>query len=100
MVRATYSVQARYNYLNAASPIAADLKPLRRIRVRATYNSSTSPLFYGFLRRIEAQPAPPHGGAATFECVDLFELLSHARPVISAVLDPTYTGFAIGMILD
>jgi hypothetical protein len=91
-------LEARYNYLNASSPIAADLKPLRRIRVRATDNAVVYPLFYGFLRRIEAHPGPT-SGFATFECVDLFYLLESARPVV-AVPAPTFTGIAIGTILD
>ncbi len=52
-----YNEDAKYTPDNTASPIYRQLKPGRRLWIRATYASVTYALFYGTIRRIVPHPA-------------------------------------------
>lgn len=86
----------RYAPDNTASPLYGLLKPLRPVRVRATYGGATYSLFSGYLTSIEADP---RAKTASIHAVDLFLWLARARPVIAAT-GTTTTGAAIGLVLD
>jgi hypothetical protein len=72
----------KYNPENAASPLAGTLEPMRPVRVRATHNSTTYGLFFGFIRRIEHHPHRSRQ-ESVIECVDFFEWLRVSRPVLA-----------------
>lgn len=86
----------RYAPENVASPLYGRLKPLRPLRVRATYGGSSYALFSGYISSIEADP---RAKTASIRAVDLFLWLARARPVIPAT-GMTTTGAAIGRVLD
>jgi hypothetical protein len=85
-----------YNPENAGSALSPNVVPLRPIRVRATHNSITYGLFFGFITRIEHEPAPS-AQQTRIEAVDFFHWLDVFKPVIS--LPETTVGAAIGALL-
>jgi len=87
----------RFNPANAASPLYPHVKPLRAVRVRATYDSVVYDLFAGYTRAGESDSGM-ETRRAQIECVDAFLLLHRVRPTIAAVA--TTTGGAIGLLLD
>lgn len=86
-----------YNPENPTSPLAGSLVPMRPVRVRATYNAVTYGLFYGFLSRLEHDPAPAVK-ESVLDCIDFFEWLGVSKPEIGAT-GSTTVGAAIGLIL-
>ncbi len=86
----------KFNPKNASSVLAGKLLPMRPVRVRATFSSTTYGLFWGFVRSIEHHPADYE---TTVACMDLFLWLSRVMPIIAAT-GPTTTGAAIGKVLD
>ena len=51
------------------------IQPLKTVRIRATYNSVTYDLFYGFLDQIPVSyPALGADSVVTFGCVDAFKI--------------------------
>ena len=51
------------------------IQPLKVVRIRATYDSSTYDLFYGFLDQIPVSyPALGADSVVTFGCVDAFKI--------------------------
>lgn len=77
-----------YNPANAGSPLATYLKPMRPVRVRATYAGYTYGMFQGYITRIEANP-DKNVQEATIECSDLFTKLNRARVTIAALTNAT-----------
>jgi hypothetical protein len=87
-----------YNPVNTGSALSPNVKPMRPIRVQATYDGTTYGLFYGFILSIESRANPNHP-ITTFSCADLFSWLAMRYPTISAT-GSTTTGAAIKAVLD
>jgi hypothetical protein len=88
----------KYSAEQASGPYYGNIRPLRRVRVKATISAVDYWLFYGFLRRCESDP--DYGShTATLEAVDLFVWLDRINPVIAST-GATTTGAAIGFLLD
>lgn len=86
-----------YNPENTGSSLSPNVLPLRPIRVRATHNSITYGEFFGFITRIEHDPAPT-AQETRIEAIDFFYWLDDCKPVIS--LGETTVGAAIGALLS
>lgn len=75
--------------------------PMRPVRIRATYNSTTYSLFYGFIRSADWNSDTKR---CTVNCVDLFLWMSRVIPDFTAAqaatAGVTSTSTAIGYILD
>jgi hypothetical protein len=87
----------KYNPQNAGSPLAPDVLPMRPIRVRATHNSLTYGLFFGWITRLEHDPSRT-AKTTVIEAEDVFGWLSRLRPSIA--LGQTTVGAAVGALLD
>jgi len=103
LLSGTATVQLRdqsgkYNPVNASSSLSPNVKPMRAIRIKATYDGTTYNLFYGFLLSIHSR-SDPNFPQTTLQCADLFAWLSQRQPTISA-LGSTTTGAAIKAVLD
>jgi len=85
-----------YNPENPTSVLAPNVVPLRPIRVRATHNSVTYGLFFGFITRIEHNPSL-NARETRVEAMDFFHWLDVFKPTIS--LPATTVGAAIGALL-
>lgn len=70
----------KYDPTNTAGPYYPNLKPMKRLRVRATWAGVTYPLFAGFIDSIDHEYAgPPSGYAqATIRATDGFAVLEAA----------------------
>lgn len=88
----------RFNPANTASAIYPNISyPLRPVRLRVTYSSTTYYLFSGYTRRHESDPGKDER-EARIDCVDGFVLIDAVKPTITSTA--TTTGGAIGLILD
>lgn len=67
----------RFSPENASSPLYSSLKPMRYVRIQATYNSTTHTLFYGYLWRIEPEAGQRDDRQAIVHCIDAVALLEH-----------------------
>lgn len=90
----------RFNPANTASAIYPYISyPLRPVRLRVTYNSTTYYLFSGFTTKHESDPGRD-SREARIDCMDAFVLLGGdggVKPTIAS--SSTTTGAAIGAIL-
>ena len=86
-----------YNPENPTSVLAPNVVPLRPIRVRATHNSVTYGLFFGFITRIEHNPSL-NARETRVEAMDFFHWLNVFKPVLS--LSYVTVGAAIRQILS
>jgi len=88
----------RFTPQSTTSPYYPNLLPMRRIRIRATWNSVTYPIFQGF---VEAWPTTFPGGVdqtVTVSLVDGFKVLSLAT--VSSALSQQGSGARVTAILD
>lgn len=91
----------RFNPANTSSAIYPYISyPLRPVRLRVTYNSTTYYLFSGYTTKHESDPGKD-AREARIDCMDAFVLLSGdggIKPTIAS--SSTTTGAVIGVILD
>lgn len=87
----------RFSPLNTASPLYPYVVPGRGIVIEATFNGTVYPLFRGFVRSIEYNPASS-AQETIIHAQDFFLFLSRAKPTIAAT-GSTTTGAAIRTIL-
>jgi hypothetical protein len=88
----------KYAAENSASPLYPYLRPMKGVRVTATYLGVDYLLFRGFLSRCETNP--DYGTQeATLEAVDLFYKLGQVL-ITSGPATDTSVGSVIGTILD
>lgn len=93
------SAPDRYNPQSPTSPLASldpGFKPMRPVRIQATFAAVTYTLFYGFIRSAVFNPDTYE---TTVIAQDLLLWLSRIRPTIAAT-GATTTGAAIGKVLD
>lgn len=88
----------KYNPVNSSSSLHPNVKPMRAVRIKATYSGTTYGLFYGFVQSIESR-SHPDNPTTVLTCADLFSWLSLRKPTISAT-GTTTTGAAIKLVLD
>jgi hypothetical protein len=69
----------KYDPDNAAGTYYGKLRPNRRVRLRATYNAVTYPIFQGYIDRISQQGAGPNAATAAFQASDMFKLLARTE---------------------
>lgn len=87
----------RFNPANTASAIYPYIGyPLRPVRLRVTYNSTTYYLFSGFTTKHESDPGKD-SREARIDCLDAFVLLDGVKPTIGS--SSTTTGAAIAALL-
>jgi len=88
----------RFTPQNTSSPYYPNLLPMRRLRIRATWNAVTYPIFSGF---VEAWPATFPAGVdqiVTLSVVDAFKVLSLAT--INTSFPQHLSGARINAALD
>lgn len=84
---------------NQDSPIAGVMRPMRPMRVRWWDSTGQQyPLFYGYVTRVEHDPAKD-SRRSTIEARDGLDILTGDNPVIDAT-GPTTVGAAINLVLD
>jgi hypothetical protein len=89
----------RFTPFNVASPYYPDILPLRRIRIRATWDLVTYPVFQGF---VESWPVtfPDEGdNIVTIQLVDGFELLANDGAKVSGDFPQQQTGERVEAVL-
>jgi hypothetical protein len=87
-----------YNPVNTDSALSPNVKPMRAIRIKATYDATEYGLFYGFIQSIHSR-SDPDSPITELQCADLFSWLALRIPTIGAT-GSTTTGAAIGTVLD
>lgn len=75
---------ADYSPDNLSSPYAGHLKPMRRIRVRATYQGTTYPIIDGYIDAIVQEYEGPNNARAVITATDAFKVLAAAELPVSA----------------
>jgi hypothetical protein len=84
---------------NQDSPIAGVMRPMRPMRVRWWDSTGQQyPLFYGYVTRVEHDPAKG-SQRSTIEAKDGLDILTGDNPVIAATGETTVSA-AIGLVLD
>jgi len=69
----------KFDPLHAAGPYFGDLKPNKRVRVRATYDGTTYEVFTGFVNGWPQSYSAPSEAVSVVRAVDGFKLLERAR---------------------
>lgn len=89
----------RFDPLYGSSPYSPDVKPLKPVRIRATYNLTTYPIFQGYVESITQQwPLSGHDAVCTMRIVDGFSLMARAEVTSTEVQEDA--GTRLGNILD
>lgn len=70
---------ADYDPNNGASPYAGHIKPMRRIRVRATHDAVTHPIIDGYIDSIDQEYEGPNVARAVISATDAFKVLAAAE---------------------
>lgn len=73
-----------YDPDHATGPFYGNLRPNRRVRVRATQAGVTYPVWQGYVDRITQVYGGPNDATATFDASDLFKLLNRVELYTSA----------------
>ena len=69
----------KYDPDHTAGTYYGKLRPNRRVRLRATYNAVTYPVFVGSIDRISQIYGGPHDAVAVFDTSDLFKTLARTE---------------------
>lgn len=77
----------QYDPENAAGDHAPDVKPMRRTRLRATWNGVTYPIIDAYTDKWEQDYNPPTEARATLRATDGFKILTKKALVNSAYID-------------
>jgi hypothetical protein len=91
-------LQRRYDPANTNSPFSPNVIPLRKMRLRATHNAVTYPLFKGFVERWPETWRGPNHAETTVTLVDGFEPLALAG--VSGLLAAGPSGSQINALLN
>lgn len=67
----------RFDPSYASSPYSPNVVPMRRIRIRATYNAITYDVFNGYVTNWQQQYRHPQDADATVEATDAFKVLGN-----------------------
>lgn len=97
--RAVFTLEngdGRFSPENASGAYYPNVKPMRQIRLQATFNAVTYNLFRGFVERWDVRAEPPQYVIVT--CVDGFLRLARAR--ISTSYGAQLSGARVGAVLD
>ena len=75
---------AEYDPSNGASPYAGHVKPMRRLRVRATYAGVTYPVIDGYIDSVDLEYEGPNVARAVISATDAFKVLAGTELPVSA----------------
>jgi hypothetical protein len=88
----------RFSPGNAGSPYGTTFRPLKRIRVRVTYNAVTYDFFYGIIKNIDVRPMAEER-TVYLSCEDMMSVLA-ATEIRLPLMSDQRTGIIINRILD
>lgn len=88
----------RFEPLYASGAYYPNVVPLRRIRIRATWNAVTYDLFHGYVERWQPSYPGPLDSECEVACVDGFGVLAQA--FVNDDFDQEFSGARIGAVLD
>lgn len=74
----------RFDPLYASSPYYPNVVPMRRIRIRATYNAITYDIFNGYVTDWRQEFLPPQNAHCVVEATDAFKVLANIDLPVSA----------------
>lgn len=69
----------RFDWYNTAGPYYPGIKPMRRIRCRATYSAVTYPLFYGYLDALPMAYPGVSDAVVQITATDAFKVLANKQ---------------------
>lgn len=93
------NLSGRFTPQSTTSVYYPNLLPMRRIRIRATWNAVTYPIFQGYVEQWPASfPAVGNDQIVTVSLVDGFKVLSLAA--VSGAQSSQLSGARVGAILD
>ena len=82
------NLSRQYDSVYADGPHFGDIRPMRRIRIRETFNGVTYPVFDGFVDRWELDyPAVGKDATATLTATDAFKVLARTELPVSVYYD-------------
>jgi hypothetical protein len=70
--------QRQYDPAHSAGPWYGNIKPMRKVRLRATWEGVTYSLFTGFVDRWQQQPDGPNWNTVAVTATDAFKVLGRA----------------------
>jgi hypothetical protein len=88
----------RFEPLYASGAYYPHVVPLRRIRIRATWNAVTYDLFHGYVERWQPSYPGPYEGVCEVTATDGFYVLANAA--VNATYAQQFSGARIGAVLD
>lgn len=92
-----YDSTGRFNPESTSSDLAGMIVPMRPVRISAGWDGSTYRLFFGYVERVEFDPA---NRITTIDAVDFFEWLANSNKSFTPAATSTNVGASIGEFLD
>lgn len=94
-----HNTDRRFDAFNTAGPYYPNIRPMRRVRCRATYSAVTYPLFYGYLDDpVQSYPDWGADAVTSFTCTDAFKVL--ANKLVSGDFPAQRSDLRVAAILD